>query len=238
VAGLRAGRWYWYRFLAAGAASPVGRTRTAPASAATPERLRLILASCQNWEHGYFHAWRHAAAESADAVCFVGDYIYEYRANPRRPLQARPHQDWAAVTLDQYRDRYALYKTDADLQAAHAAAPWIMTWDDHEVVNDYAADRPEILAQQPQFLARRAAAYQAFWEHTPMRRAHKPAGPDATIYRRLGWGKLARLHVVDDRQYRDYQSCAKPELGGGSTTVGADCADRTRPERTMLGTPQ
>jgi alkaline phosphatase D len=238
VVGLRAGRWYWYRFVAGGIVSPVGRARTAPSVGGNADRLRLVLASCQNWEHGYLHAWRHAAAEAADMVCFVGDYIYEYGANPRRPLQARPHQEWAAVSLAQYRDRYALYKTDADLQAAHAAAPWVLTWDDHEVVNDYAADRPELLAQKHAFLARRAAAYQAFWEHTPMRRAQKPVGPDATVYRRLGWGRLARLHVVDDRQYRDYQVCPKSELGGGSTTVGRECPDRERPERTMLGAAQ
>jgi alkaline phosphatase D len=216
----------------------VGRARTAPAATAAVARLRLVLASCQNWEHGYFTAWRGAAAEGAELVCFVGDYIYEYRANPRRPLRARAHQDWAAVSLAQYRDRYALYKTDPDLQRAHAAAPWIVTWDDHEVVNDYAADRPEVLAQKPDFLARRAAAYQAFWEHMPLSPALRPRGADAHVYRRLDWGRLARLHVLDNRQYRDYQACPRPELGGGSATVGAECAERLRAERTMLGMAQ
>lgn len=238
VRGLRPGRWYFYRFIAGGEASAVGRARTAPEVGGGAERLRVILASCQNWEHGHFGAWRHAAAEGADMVCFVGDYIYEYRANPRRPLAGRGHQDWAAESLGQYRERYALYKSDPDLQLAHAAAPFVAIWDDHEVVNDYAADRPERIAEQGAFLARRAAAYRAFWEHMPLRRAHKPVGSDALVYRRLDWGRLARLHVVDGRQYRDYQACPRPDFGGGSTTVGAECAERARPERSLLGGAQ
>lgn len=236
VGGLRPGAWYFYRFLAAGQASDTGRARTAPAAADNPARLRLILASCQNWQHGYFAAWRHAAAEDADAICFVGDYIYEY--GPQATLSGRVHTGGVCLTLADYRTRYTQYKTDPDLQAAHRAAPWVLTWDDHEVVNDYAADHPERLAEAPGFLARRAAAYQAFWEHMPLRRALRPVGPDAQIYRRLDFGRLARLHVADDRQYRAYQVCPRPQLGAGSATVGMECADRLRPDRSLLGMAQ
>jgi len=238
VSGLRPGAWYWYRFLAAGQVSETGRARTAPAAGATPDRLRLILASCQNWQHGYYAAWRHAVAEAPDAICFVGDYIYEYGPVGHLPVVTRRHQGGECVTLAEYRARYAQYKTDADLRRAHAAAPWIVTWDDHEVANDYAADRPSRLAEQPGFLARRAAAYQAFWEHMPLRRAQRPRGAEARIYRHLDHGRLVRLHVVDDRQYRAYQSCPRPDRGGGSNTVGPDCADRLLPERSLLGAEQ
>ena len=238
VVGLRPGAWYFYRFLAAGQASDVGRARTAPAPGEAPERLRLILASCQNWQHGYFAAWRHAAAEEADVICFVGDYIYEYGVLRRMPVPARAHVGGECRTLGEYRTRYAQYKTDPNLQLAHRAAPWILTWDDHEVENDYAADRPEKLVEQPGFLARRAAAYQAYWEHMPLRRAQRPVGPDARIYRRLDFGRLARLHVVDDRQYRATQACPRPDLGGGSATVGPECTDRLRPDRSLLGMEQ
>ena len=238
VAGLRPGAWYWYRFLANGQASDVGRARTAPAATDNLAQLRLILASCQNWQHGYFGAWRHAAAEEADAICFVGDYIYEYGRATRQILPERLHVGGECRTLAEYRTRYAQYKTDPDLQLAHRAAPWIVTWDDHEVENDYAADMPERRAEQPGFLARRAAAYQAFWEHMPLRAAQRPVGPDATIYRRLDFGRLARLHVVDDRQYRAGQACPRPELAAGSTTVGPDCTERLRPDRSMLGMAQ
>ena len=238
VGGLRPGAWYWYRFLAGGQVSDAGRARTAPALGASPERLRLILASCQNWQHGYFSAWRHAAAEDADAICFVGDYIYEYGPLRRMPVPARAHMGGEARTLAEYRTRYAQYKTDPDLQTAHRAAPWILTWDDHEVENDYAGDHPEKLAELPGFLARRAAAYQAYWEHMPLRLAQRPDGPNARIYRRLDFGHLARLHVLDDRQYRAYQACPRPEQGGGSATVGPDCTERLRPERSLLGAAQ
>ncbi|MSP05282.1 MAG: alkaline phosphatase [Acetobacteraceae bacterium] len=238
VGGLRPGAWYWYRFVAGGQASDVGRARTAPAAGEMAARLRLILASCQNWQHGYFGAWRHAAAEEADAICFVGDYIYEHGKPGRQILEGRVHIGGECRTLAEYRARYAQYKTDPDLQLAHCAAPWIVTWDDHEVENDYAADMPGLRAEQPGFLARRAAAYRAFWEHMPLRAAQRPVGPDAVIYRRLDFGRLARLHVVDDRQYRSWQACPRPELGAGSATVGPDCTERLRPDRSMLGMAQ
>jgi len=142
VNGLEPGRWYWYRFRAGGEASPIGRTRTAPAAGAALDRLRFAFTSCQHWEYGYFNAYRQIVADDLDLVVFLGDYIYEY-ASARREL--RPHGLAEAITLEDYRLRYSLYKTDRDLQAAHAAYPWIVTWDDHEVSNDYADDRGEVL---------------------------------------------------------------------------------------------
>ena len=139
VAGLEPDRWYFYRFIAGDAVSPTGRTRTFPAPDAIVQQLRLGLASCQRWEHGYYSAYRHMRSENLDAVLFVGDYIYEYpiASNPVRV----PTGGWV-VTLDDYRRRYALHKSDTDLQAMHAACPWLQTWDDHEVQNDYAGLAP------------------------------------------------------------------------------------------------
>ncbi len=156
--GLAPDRWYWYRFMAAGAESPIGRTRTAPAADAANPRLRFAFASCQHYEQGYFGAYRHIAADAPDLVAFLGDYIYEStwgRDHVRKHGAAEPY------TLDDYRARYALYRADPDLQAAHAACPWIVTWDDHEVDNDSADDRPEDGMERPAFLERRAAAYRA-----------------------------------------------------------------------------
>ena len=133
VEGLAPGRWYWYRFRAGGAVSPVGRTRTAPAADASPDRFRFAFASCQHWEQGYFGAYRHIRADDPELIVFLGDYIYESatgRAKVRRYGTPEPH------TLEDYRIRHALYKTDPDLRAAHAHCPWIVTWDDHEVAND------------------------------------------------------------------------------------------------------
>lgn len=133
----------------------MGRTRTAPAPDADVRRLRFALASCQNYEHGFYAAHREIAGRELDFVLFVGDYIYEGSSTApemRRHGAPIPH------TLEAYRERHALYKRDADLQAAHAAHPWILTWDDHEVVNDYAGDRDPAYTEPALFLARRAAA--------------------------------------------------------------------------------
>jgi alkaline phosphatase D len=169
-ARLKPGRWYWYRFEALGQRSPVGRTRTAPAVDAL-EPLRFAIASCQRWDHGFFAAWRHMLAEELDLVIFLGDYIYEYAGAPGR---VRTVEGGTAVTLDQYRARYAQYKSDPALQAMHAAVPWLFVWDDHEVENDYAGLRGEKIAQD--FPARRAAAYQAYWEHQPLPKSWRPRG--------------------------------------------------------------
>ena len=232
VDGLEPGREYHYRFLAGGATSPPGRTRTAPAPGRGDERLRLAFASCQQYEQGWFTAHRHLAREDVDLVAFLGDYIYESSWGRDH---VRKHGSAAPRTLAEYRDRHALYRSDRDLQAAHAGAPWIVTWDDHEVENDYADDRSQDL--DPDFLARRAAAYRAFFEHMPLDPAALAAGGEFRVYERHEWGGLATVHVLDDRQYRSHQAC--PRKGrGGSAFVGADCAERLEPARTLLGAPQ
>lgn len=231
VEGLEAARSYHYRFIAGGEASAVGHTRTAPKPGSGDDRLRFAFASCQQYEQGYFGAYRHLIDDAPDLVVFLGDYIYESswgREHVRKHASAEP------VTLDEYRNRYAQYKGDEDLQAAHAACPWIVTWDDHEVDNDYANDRGEDL--MPAFLARRTAAYRAFFEHHPMHRSVL-AGGGMRIFDRHAWGSLALFHVLDDRQYRSYQVCTKPDRGG-SNVVGPECTDRLEPGRTLLGAEQ
>ena len=236
-AGLAPGRWYWYRFAAGDARSPVGRTRTAPAPNAQAERLRFAFASCQQYEHGYYGAYRHLVADAPDLVAFLGDYIYE--ASWGREL-LRSHGAPEAFTLDDYRARYALYKSDPDLQAAHAACPWIVTWDDHEVVNDYADDRGAASVSREDFLARRAAAYQAFYEHMPLPPAMRPVGASLRLHAHLDWGALARFCILDDRQYRSPHACPQPRKRGGPSTVvdAAQCAELEEPARSMLGAGQ
>lgn len=238
VNGLQPDRWYWYRFMQGDAVSPVGRTRTAPAPDALPAALRFAFASCQHWEFGEYGAHRHIAAAAPDLVAFLGDYIYEWGPyNLAHPQGAQRTNE--SFTLADYRTRYAQYKSDPHLQAAHHAAPWIVTWDDHEIANDYGNDRDERL--DPNFLARRAAAYQAFYEHMPVRLPVLPSGPNRyafmRLYERYDWGQLARFHVLDSRQYRSYHACPRPGQGG-SNSVTAVCAERLDPARTMLGLEQ
>ena len=234
VEGLEPGRWYWYRFQAGGVRSPAGRTRTAPARGAVPERLRFAYGSCQHYEQGYYNAYRDMRADELDLIVFLGDYIYETswgRGHVRSHGSPEPH------TLDDYRVRHALYKTDANLQSAHAMCPWIVTWDDHEVSNDYADDRDEALHARDWFLARRAAAYRAYYEHMPLRRQMAPFGPHLRLHHRLAFGDLAVFHVLDDRQHRGHQPCTPPGRGG-SALVAEDCTARGESARTMLGADQ
>jgi len=229
-------RWYWYRFTAGDARSPIGRTRTAPPAAAQPSRLRFAFASCQHYEQGLFNAYRHMVADDPDLLVFLGDYIYE--SHWGRDL-VRSHGSAEPYTLDDYRARYALYKSDPDLQAAHAAVPWIVTWDDHEVDNDYADDRAEDGMEAAQFLQRRAAAYRAYYEHMPLPERMKPKGADMRIYTTLDWGTLARFYTLDDRQYRSWHACPRPGRRGGSNTVDVEeCGPLSSPGRSMLGRAQ
>jgi len=229
--GLAPDRWYWYRFHAGEVSSPVGRTRTAPAADAPAARLRFAFASCQQYEQGWYTAYRHMAADDLDLVAFLGDYIYESSWGREH---VRKHDAGEPYDLEGYRGRYALYKSDPDLQLAHGAFPWIVTWDDHEVDNDYANDRPEDGMPREPFLARRAAAYRAFYEHMPLPAAMRPSGPDMRIYTQLGWGRLANFFLVDDRQYRSHQVC--PSKPGGSTVVDPEvCREIADPSLTMLG---
>jgi alkaline phosphatase D len=225
VNGLRPARDYWYRFIAAGHASPIGRTRTAPEALATPGDLDFAFVSCNNYEHGYFTAFRHLAAEDLDFVVHLGDYIYERHF--AGATNVRSHEAGEVFTLDEYRRRYETYRSDADIQAAHAACPWIVTTDDHEVANNYADAVAEKPVPRDQFLLRRAAAYQAYYEFMPLRRSSMPAGPALQLFRRLRFGSLAEFHVLDTRQYRSDQPCndgRRPR-----------CADALAPDRTMLG---
>ena len=235
VAGLEPGRWYWYRFMLGDAVSPAGRTRTAPAPDSMPAALKLAVASCQHWEFGSYAAHRHIAAAAPDLVAFLGDYIYEWGPYQRRHPGRAVRRD-ESYTLDQYRARYAQYKSDADLQAAHRAAPWILTWDDHEVANDYAADRDERLSAS--FAARRAAAYQAYYEHQPIRLNLQGGGYGTLrMHQRYDWGRLARFHVLDNRQHRAPQACSVGR-GGSSSVYWRACAELRNPAREMLGGEQ
>ena len=236
VPGLAPDRWYFYRFLAGDAVSPIGRTRTAPAAGAAVARLRFAFASCQNFEHGYYSAYRQMVADDPDLVVFLGDYIYESSA--RQGYVRRHNQTAKPVALADYRTRHALYKTDPDLQSAHQMFPWIATWDDHEVDNDYANDRQEEGRTPPhEFLSRRAAAYQAYYEHMPLPAAMRPRGPDMRIHTSLEWGSLASFHVLDGRQYRSHQAC--PSAAGRASDVDPEnCAELRDPSRTLLGKQQ
>ena len=236
VKGLEPDRWYWYRFAAGDALSPVGRTRTAPEFQSAPERLRFAFASCQQYEQGYYGAYRHILRDEPDLIAFLGDYIYESSWGREH---VRKHNAGEPYSLSDYRIRHALYKSDPDLQAAHAACPWIVTWDDHEVDNDYADDRPEDGMPRDQFLARRAAAYKAYYEHMPLPARMRPEGPNMRIYTQLGWGTLTRFFLLDDRQYRSWHACPRPGRRGGSNTVDVEqCAALFNPRRTMLGRAQ
>jgi len=234
--GLAPDRWYWYRFSAPDAQSPVGRTRTAPAPGAPVERLQFAFASCQHYEQGWFGAYRHLVRDAPDLVAFLGDYIYESTWGERH---VRSHGTPEPRTLEEYRARYALYKSDPDLQAAHAACPWILAWDDHEVENDYADDLSQFRAPKEEFLARRAAAYRAYYEHQPLPGRMRPNGSAMRIYTELDWGALARFCVLDDRQYRSYHACRRLWRKGESKTVDVDeCPELARETRSMLGRAQ
>lgn len=240
VGGLEPDRWYWYQFKAGSEVSPIGRTRTFPQPGASKKQMRFAFASCQDWQNGYFNAYNSMAQEDLDFVVHLGDYIYEY--GPREDT-VRQHIIPEITTLEDYRIRHALYKTDADLQAVHAAFPFICTWDDHEVDNDYADENSEEFAPIPQFLERRAAAYQAYYEHLPLR-TPKPRGPQMKLYRRFSFGNLAEFNVLDTRQYRTDQACDGLGVGGGSPEGGGqvvsadECSELFNPNRTMLGAEQ
>jgi len=236
VKGLQPERPYWYRFTVGGAQSLIGRSRTAPLASATTARLRFAFASCQQYEQGYYGAYRHMVADDLDLAVFLGDYIYESSWGREH---VRKHEAPEPNTLADYRARHALYKSDPDLQAAHAAMPWLVTWDDHEVDNDYADDRPEDGMERAQFLERRAAAYRAYYEHMPLPARMRPEGPNMRIHTQVGWGSLARFFVVDTRQYRSWQACPRPGRTGGSNTLDIGKCPRLGIEtRSMLGRAQ
>ncbi|MGP4018484.1 alkaline phosphatase D family protein [Saccharopolyspora sp. 5N708] len=232
LSGLRPDREYFYRFRAEGSLSPTGRTRTAPLPGAMTG-LSMAFASCAQYEHGYFTAYRHLGEDHPDLVLHLGDYQYEYKAGDYVAPGGNPrdHAGPETETLANYRQRHAQYKSDPDLQFAHAVAPWVVVWDDHEVDNNWADEiyeKPEI--PQPNFLARRKAAFQAYYENMPLRRAQVPRGIDMRLYRRVQWGRLATFHMLDTRQYRDDQV-------GGDKFPNADPA-RLDPLRSLTGAEQ
>ncbi len=238
VSGLASGRWYHYRFHHGEATSRIGQARTAPALQDLPARLRLVFASCQRWEHGYYAAWEHVAHEAPDLVLFLGDYIYEYAAPADSIGLARVHSLRHARDLADFRDRYALHKSDPQLQAAHAACPWVVTWDDHEVQNDWVGDTGRW--NSAGFSSLRSAAFQAFYEHMPLAAARLGGSGFATLqlHRRIAWGQLAQLHILDGRQYRDRQACRRPQASGAGAVQPGQCAELAQPARSFLGRKQ
>jgi alkaline phosphatase D len=230
---LRPARRYWYRFLAGGSASPVGRTCTAPEEGAAVDRLRLALASCQHYEQGWFTAHREIAEQDLDAVVFVGDYIYD---SSNRRFRLRSHEAEAPCTLDEFRARYATYKRDPDLQASHAAHPWILAWDDHEVRNDYAGTLGDDDLSPEAFVQMRAAAYQAYFEHQPLALDQLPGPTGVRMHDRFRWGQLADLWMLDGRQYRSPQVCNGGGVAGGH--VRWHCRALAEDRGTMLGADQ
>jgi alkaline phosphatase D len=223
---------YFYRFKAGDDISPVGRTRTTPPGNSMVEAVTFAFVSCQNFADGYFTPYDDIAkAADVEAVIHLGDYIYEGGARV-----TRAHSPAREIrTLDEYRIRHGQYKTDVHLQAAHAAHPWLVTWDDHEFKNGYADEDLDPNVPAEQVRARRAAAYRAYWEHMPLARARKPEGPDLELYRRFRWGKQATFNVLDGRQYRSDQpaTCTSDQRDASGY-----CPDDLNPERSMLGAEQ
>ena len=226
VRGLDPNRWYWYQFRAGNEWSPVGRTRTAPPLKSAQDRLNFAFASCQHYETGYFTAYDHMIQEDIDLIVHLGDYIYE---GPGRENLVRKHTGNEIYSLTDYRNRYALYRMDPHLQKAHQMFPWVVTWDDHEVDNNYAADKDQDGSRRDNFLERRASAYHAYYEHMPLRLASLPRGSNLLLYRRLAFGDLAEFSVLDTRQYRTDQPCEdgnKPQcpqaLDTAATLLGPD----------------
>ncbi|GAB3231040.1 alkaline phosphatase D family protein [Mycolicibacterium hippocampi] len=226
LVGLRPGAEYFYRFRSNGYVSPSGRTRTTPA-ASSLDPLTVCVASCSNYEQGWFTAYRRLAEEHPDLVLHLGDYHYEYGAG-RSAVRVRDHIGSETVTLAQYRQRYAQYKTDPDLQAAHAAAPWLAVFDDHEVADNWAGTVPA--TPDPAFLRRRTAALQAYYENMPLRASARPRGADIDLHRRVHWGALATFHMLDTRQHRTDQPCGD--------AYASECVERYSPTATLTGSEQ
>ncbi|NUS79444.1 MAG: alkaline phosphatase [Streptomyces sp.] len=234
--GLAPDRVHYYRFRVGDWLSETGRTRTAPGADSPVSAMTLAAVSCQAYHDGYFTAYRHLAEDDVDLVLHLGDYLYEYAVDAAGGARNYTDRslpalfDHEAETLEDYRLRYALYKSDPDLRAAHARHPFVVTFDDHETENNYAGSVPENDVPAEQFLLRRAAAYRAYWENQPLRLPQLPVGPDMQLYRRLQWGLLAQFDVLDTRQYRSDQA-----YGGARHTPGPESED---PSRTMTGAAQ
>jgi len=234
INGLQPLRPYFYRFIANGQLSPTGRAKTAPMLGANVDRLRFGIASCQHWEQGFFNAYNDMVAQDPDMILHMGDYIYEASWGP----QVRRQASTEAITLTDYRRIHAQYKTDTALQAAHAAAPWLMIWDDHEVVNDYANLEDENYMPREQMRARRAAAYKAYYEHMPVRLRSQPQGEHMRLYDYFYYGNLMTMALTDGRQYRDDQACQTPDDGGARPVPISTCTELNDTTRSMFGKEQ
>jgi alkaline phosphatase D len=185
----------------------------------------MCFVSCARYDDGLFTAYRRLAEDRPDLVLHLGDYSYEYASNAR---SVRQLAGGVERTLADYRRRYAQYHADADLRAAHAVAPWVPVFDDHEVEDNWADEVPE--HPEPDFPARRAAAFRAYYENVPLRPSARPSGVNMRLYRRLGWGGLATFHMLDTRQFRDDQACGDH--------YESDCPERTDPRRSLMGPAQ
>ncbi|MDH6465497.1 alkaline phosphatase D [Micromonospora sp. A200] len=207
VSGLAPATTYWYRFGYAGGWSPTGRTMTAPPTDAAIDRLRMGVVSCSNWEAGYFAAYRRLADRGdLNLVVHLGDYLYEYgtgQFDAGGTVVRKVEPAHEALTLADYRIRHGLYKSDPDLVALHAALPWVITWDDHEVANDAWSGGAEnhTPSTEGAWADRVAAARRAYQEWMPVR-----MGEDGAIYRRFRYGQLAELSMLDLRTYRSQQA--------------------------------
>jgi alkaline phosphatase D len=239
VTGLEPNRPYWYRFTSGDAQSRIGRSLTLPAAHAPLERLRLGFVSCSHYEHGYFAAYRHLADENPDAVLFLGDYIYEHFDTTSTDLVRRHSDNVAAHDLRTYRNRYAQYRMDEDLQRLHATAPSLVIWDDHEVANDYGGLLSQNFDDPAEFAQRRAAAYRAYYEHMPVRLSHRFKRGALQIYDSYAFGNLAQIHLTDARQYRSAAACyGPPDRKPGRMIVPRDCPEWSATSRSMLGQRQ
>ncbi len=216
--GLGADQWYFYRFTALGGTSPTGRTRTMPLPDSTPDVFTVVSASCQDYQRGEYAALRGIADSSADLLVFLGDFIY---ASAAHDYGGRTHGGPAPESLEDYRDRYALYLSDPSLRAARASLPWVAIWDDNEVAPNYAGRIPVT-----------GPGYQAWFEHIPNRGRQTDPTSDQ-IYRSLAIGNLVDISLLDGRQYRSAQACGTGDLGAAE-----DCPERHLEERTMLGDAQ
>jgi len=227
VTGLRPSRPYWYRFHVGKETSPIGRAITAPRPGDNPDRLKFAFASCQHWEAGFWTAYDDMYKSSPDLVIHLGDYIYE--GAPGK-TGVRKHNSLEINSLVDYRNRHALYKSDPLIQKVHTLCPWLMTWDDHEVDNNYAGEVPEDSQPHDAFMERRANAYQAYYESMPLRLSAQPKGSKMQLYRNVQWGNLAQFTILDTRQYRTDQPC-----GDGLKTP---CPGTFDPAATITGDAQ
>lgn len=231
--GLEPGREYWYRFYLGDDVSAIGRTRTAPALL-SDEPVTVAVASCQHLETGLYTAYRDMAEQRPDLVIHLGDYIYEY--GPGDNSRVRQHIGPEIRTLRDYRNRYAQYKSDPHLQAAHAASPWLVSLDDHEIDNNWAGYSPEDPDSQTEleFRVRRWAALKAYYEHMPLERRPTLAGLDSSLrlYDSYDFGRQVRILMMDTRQYRSDQVCSQ------AFPSAPDCEARQADNLTMTGPDQ